>query len=539
MVRLSDVLLVPAVRTARPEVLAGAAHLDRPVRWVHTTELADIAPLLRGGDLVLTTGIALPDSATALERFATSLAESEAAGLFLELGRRWSVVPQTLVDACEHHGLPLVALHSEVRFAAVTQAVGERLVDDQLAELREAQRVHDTFTELSIAEAGPREILDAVQRLAGGAVALEDEEHHVLDFRAGTGDVDAFLDAWEARSRRVQQDARTTWDSSNGWLVTRVGRPERAWGRLVIEATEEPAQRLVAVVERAAAALALHRLHDRTRDHQVRRLHQELLLGLQSDAGSPGLERRVQLAGLPTSGCTYVGLALRPTLLAGSASGRLGAQLDELVAACLRAAEVVRRPVLVAAFESDVRMLLAVPGRADPDRTVDRLAEHAQARLPAVVAQGSPAPTLASSHRTLREALHVLASSPATAQQPPGVLRLEDLHVRGLLALLVDDDRVRAFAERELAALRVLYDGRGGGWSRELRTVIEHWDNKSAAATLLNLSRPALYARIESWQRRTGLDLGSAEARTSLHVALIVEELVSRSVGDPVVQPLG
>ncbi len=46
-------------------------------------------------------------------------------------------------------------LHREVRFAALTQAVGERLVDEQLAELREAQRVHDTFTELSIAEAGP------------------------------------------------------------------------------------------------------------------------------------------------------------------------------------------------------------------------------------------------------------------------------------------------------------------------------------------------------------------------------------------------
>ncbi len=40
-----------------------------PVRWVHPSELADIAPLLRGGDLVLTTGIALPEDDAALTSY--------------------------------------------------------------------------------------------------------------------------------------------------------------------------------------------------------------------------------------------------------------------------------------------------------------------------------------------------------------------------------------------------------------------------------------------------------------------------------------
>ena len=61
MLTVADVLQMPSVRGADPEVLAGARQLERQVRWVHTTELADIGPLLRGGDLVLTTGIALGD----------------------------------------------------------------------------------------------------------------------------------------------------------------------------------------------------------------------------------------------------------------------------------------------------------------------------------------------------------------------------------------------------------------------------------------------------------------------------------------------
>ena len=41
MLTVADVLQMPSVRGADPEVLAGARQLDRQVRWVHTTELAD------------------------------------------------------------------------------------------------------------------------------------------------------------------------------------------------------------------------------------------------------------------------------------------------------------------------------------------------------------------------------------------------------------------------------------------------------------------------------------------------------------------
>ncbi len=72
MLTLADVLQMPAVRGADPVVLAGAGLLDRQVRWVHTTELADVGPLLRGGDLVLSTGIALPESCADLAAFVRS-----------------------------------------------------------------------------------------------------------------------------------------------------------------------------------------------------------------------------------------------------------------------------------------------------------------------------------------------------------------------------------------------------------------------------------------------------------------------------------
>ena len=513
-VTVADVLTMPAVRSASPTVLAGADGLGRAVRWVHTTELPDIGPLLRGGDLVLTTGIALPEAPAALAAVADSLWESRAAGLAIELGRRWTEVPAALVEACDRVGLPLVALRREVRFATVAQSVGERIVDDQLARLREAQHVHEVFTDLSVAEAGPREILDAVAALAGSAVVLENGRHRVLDYRPGPGDVDAFLDDWERRSRGVHLDRRTAWDESTGWLVTQVGRPERDWGRLVIDCPDGANERLVAVAERGAAALALHRLNDRQRDSEQRRLHHELLVGLLTGGDRDDLRRRCELAGFPVERRRYVGVGLRPPTPAGS---------DELVAAVLHAAEVARTPALVGVIDEDVHVLLAVSARGDAERVTDDVVLPLLRRHDAVAASGTPVDDLARADRTLREAQQVLRAVRRTPDSPR-LHRLEDVHVRGLLALLRDDDRLLAFADRELARLRAA-DSPDRRLEHAVRALLAHPGSKSAAAASLSVSRPVLYERVAQAGRAMGVDLDDAEVRTSLHLALLVDEL--------------
>src|SRR6476646_4498128 len=121
---LAQVLDLTAVRRADPYVRAGRAALDGRVRWVHVSEVSDIAHLLEGGELMLTTGIALPEAAVELNRYVAELAAAGAAGLAVELGRRYKdALPAELVDAAERYALPLIELRTETPFVAITQAV--------------------------------------------------------------------------------------------------------------------------------------------------------------------------------------------------------------------------------------------------------------------------------------------------------------------------------------------------------------------------------------------------------------------------------
>jgi purine catabolism regulator len=524
---LGEVLALPVVRQADAQVLAGEDQLDRGVRWLHASDLPDVAPLLRDGDLVLTTGTGFPDDdgSGAFGSYAEALAGAGAAGVIVELGRRWSSsVPAALVEAFAAHHLPLVALRHEVRFASVTQAVGELIVDRQIAELRDAERVHETFTELSFVQAGPGQILEAVQRLAGSAVVVESEQHQVLDYLPGAGNVADFLDDWVVRSSRVQITGRTGWDMHNGWLVTRLGPKERGWGRLVIQSPQAPSQRLIAVAERAAAAMALHRLHHRDRDNLVRRTHHDLIAGLSADPQSPDVIRRCELAGFPISRRRFVGLVVRPRIEDGT--GRRTAT-EDVIAAAVQACSEARAPALICEIEGDAHVLLSLGERTSAERAIDQVGQRVSRHHRVHMAAGRVGDGPASIERTLQEAGQVLD---ALAHSADGmqVHRLEDVHVRGLVTLLGRDDRLQMFVERELAPLLEHDRDSTVNLIEALRALLWHPSSKTDAAASLHLSRAAFYARLEKVERVVRADLDDPDIRLSLHLALLAMELAPR-----------
>src|SRR3954467_3947868 len=105
-----SVLASPALLHGRPEVLSGAERLDFQVRWVHVGEVREIAGLLQGGELILSTGLAMTGPVGAAVAYLRDLVEAGAAGLVVELGPSFPAVPREVVAEARSAGFPLVAL---------------------------------------------------------------------------------------------------------------------------------------------------------------------------------------------------------------------------------------------------------------------------------------------------------------------------------------------------------------------------------------------------------------------------------------------
>ncbi|WP_210592699.1 PucR family transcriptional regulator [Streptomyces sp. GESEQ-35] len=126
---LREVLALDPVRAAEPELLAGAGALDRPVRWVHSSEVYEGANFLDGGELLLTNGFGLTDADDGVRRrYVRELAARDAAGLAVEVGRSLPIMPPEVIDEAGRVGLPLLALHRVVPFVRITEAANRAIV---------------------------------------------------------------------------------------------------------------------------------------------------------------------------------------------------------------------------------------------------------------------------------------------------------------------------------------------------------------------------------------------------------------------------
>jgi purine catabolism regulator len=526
-------------------VVAGADRLDARVRWVHSAEVTDIAHLLRGGELVLTTGIALPDEPERLRAYVADLSEVGVSGLIVELGRKYaSMLPAALIAAAEEYGLPLIAWARETPFVDVTEAVHAQIIDAQLAELRASEKLHEVFTQLSVDGAPPAEVIRKVARLAGRPVVLENLSHQVLAADTAGSDPAELLASWETRSRTVRPEERTAYDESSRWLVTVVGARGEDWGRLIVSCAGPPSPRDVVLIERAATTLALGRLLEQHAQGLERQAHGSIISGILAHAYADPQEAaaRARALGVPLTGRRLLGIVVRSRHVPGETTAT-AVPLAELAEATATAFRETNLTALVGTLDEGspqarVGVLASLPARAADEQAIGDVARRLRAHhviaarqqggtAPFVMAAGSIVESIRDVRRSFLEAEQV---ADVAARQRDGRLfyRLPDLRLRGLLHLLRDDARLQTFVERELSPLLTHDAERGGDLIRVLTLYLDSGRNKALAAQRAHLSRPALYERLRRIERVLEVDLEDVESCASLHVALLALDSVRR-----------
>ncbi|MFE7857186.1 PucR family transcriptional regulator [Streptomyces sp. NPDC101209] len=169
---LREVLDLDPVRAAEPELLAGHAALDRPVRWVHSSEVYEGANFLDGGELLLTNGFGLTGADDEVRRrYVRELAARGAAGLAVEVGRSLPQMPGEVVDEAHRLGLPLLALHRVVPFVRITEAANRAIVARGLSGRAVVRPWGDDHTAALLADLADRAALNQPEVEARSALA--------------------------------------------------------------------------------------------------------------------------------------------------------------------------------------------------------------------------------------------------------------------------------------------------------------------------------------------------------------------------------
>lgn len=162
-----------AEETLSLRLCAGAAGLDRVVRWVAVTELADPTPWMEGGELILTTGLRQRTTASQAA-FVERLAEAGAAGIGFGTGLSHGAVPRATVAAAEKAGLPLIDVPYETPFIALNKLVAERIYAEDHSVQRRLVDQYDRLAQALLSGQGLSALVRMLHRMTRARISLVD-----------------------------------------------------------------------------------------------------------------------------------------------------------------------------------------------------------------------------------------------------------------------------------------------------------------------------------------------------------------------------
>src|SRR5437588_4733429 len=160
------------------ELAAGQESAAANVRWVHSTELPDPTPWLRGGELLLTTGIQLTEPKVQRDLI-ERLADHRIAGLGFGTGFAHRRLPAALLTAARKRDFPVFEVPYELPFIAITERAFAQLVNERY-EMLQRNMAGDVLAEALTGHLYPEELQARLrpfgigEQIAVIAFALED-----------------------------------------------------------------------------------------------------------------------------------------------------------------------------------------------------------------------------------------------------------------------------------------------------------------------------------------------------------------------------
>jgi purine catabolism regulator len=502
-VTLASLVAVPGLGLV---VRAGESALERPVRWVHTSELDDPVPFLEGGELLLTTGLKLGKSKEKLRQYVHRLADAGVAGLGIGVGLTYDEVPAALVEAATERGLPLLEVPQPTPFIAISKAVTAALAAEQYRAVATSFEAQEELTRAALGKDGTAAVVARLAARLGGWAALYDASGTVVvaapDWAARRAErlrteVDRLRSRPAPASASLQGDAQDNQSTQDYVVLQSLGADRRARGFLAVGTEDRltSGERYVVNAAVALLTLTLERSRDlRRAEDRMRTALLRLVL-----AGETVIAKEVAgalLGGLPQG-------PVRVLIAEGDGLAELGDRAEQAAA---RAGES-----LLLAPEGERLVLIAADGGKVHQECTELAADLE------TVAVGVSAPTtLEAAGAAAAEAERALAVALRSGRRS---VDHEEVGAGSLLPLL-GDEAIQAFAEGLLRPLREHDRTSRGDLEASLRAWLSRHGQWDAAAADLGVHRHTLRYRMRRVEELLGRSLDDTDVRMELWIAL-------------------
>ncbi len=488
-----------------PHVLTGADNLDRLVRWVHSSEVIEIAALLQGGELLLTGGTVLAESSEReRRRYISDLAARGVAGIAIETGGVLPVMPPDIIAEATQFRFPVIELRRVVPFVEIAEEINSELAHQSVANLRYVAELAHELSGVVGDGGGARDVLARVVARTNAEAVLYGRDGGVIAAVGGAplggGSVGDEIAAAEGRPPQ-------------GGITTGVAVRRVHVGTLWLGATaSEDLDRLRLASTTIAEFLGLALLQTQPPSA--------------SDLAASELVRLAAVGGTQPHQLESLGrmVEFRPEdpVLGVVASGVGFSAIAGLLSRFGRLA-------LDAPSPTKVHALVSIKDRTDAASTrttmLHALRGSTAAQQALVIVVGPVVPSLRSASLSLMAALEVAGLEGAFGGRHRGVIDAHDHLVDRLAVGEAWAEHLAQLIDGELAMFDPLPPRTRLSLLNTLEAYLDSGCDKSATAKALQVTRQALYARLARAFLILGSDPTGTPRALGLHLALRLRHL--------------
>ena len=501
-----------AVRKLGLSLAAGRAGLDRTITWAHAIELADPSPWLSGGELVMTTGLHLPDTDAGQRDYVQRIVDSGSAALAFDTGVRFPEVPPAVCATGDEFGIPVLAVAPATPFIAISRAVIDELTADQVRLVQRVVQGQENLARVTV-QGGIPALVDTLGRAIDSAVCVIDRSGVVLaESGADTVDlVNRVRNQLHRDQRRRRGASRAVVDEYGSLTIQRLPSAGEKPGHLAVSSARplDDTERLL--VGHAVALLSIELAKPARVIDAEHRLRKAVTLALLQDNPNvdPSLLRYFGFT--PDTSITVVVFTDVGPLL--PAEQQLIAALED---------ESAR--YLMANLPNSEGIAFLVNTTTAED-IAQRVYARVRTRLRRKVNGGiGNATTAASANVSLQQALSAAGVGEVDGHK---LVSFSELGTFSLLLSTQSQDVLRAICARWLGPIEEHDSKYHSDLVKSLGAFLNHNGHWEAAAAELGVHRHTLRKRIDRVVELIGRDLDSAHTRSELWIALKARELLS------------